>query len=186
MSRLYVLLASVVIATLLLAVASGASAGKPGSPPGAPLVGKPKPTPPKYYGALVVSPSVGPRSYWASNSSLDLAIRNATNECRRVATYCRAGVWVKNGYAAFAMDANGAWGTGWGSSEARAVLEAKIACQFWGGDVACDDGVQTYRTTSYSSSVTTSGGIPYIPPPVTGALPPAATGTGVGGPAQDR
>jgi hypothetical protein len=176
MRRLYVLLASVMIATLLFAVASGTSAGKPG--PGTPL--------PRYHGALVVSRSPDPRPHWYSSSSLDYAVQRATNECRSVSTYCRAGVWVKNGYAGFAMDASGAWGSGWGNTEQRAVLEAKISCQIWGGDVACDDGVQTFRTGSYSSSNPTSGGIPYIPPPVTGALPPAATGTGVGGSGQDR
>jgi Domain of unknown function (DUF4189) len=178
MRRLYILLASVVIATLLCAVASGASAA-PGTGGG--------PNKPRLsYGALVVSPSPGPRTFWHSTTtSQDSAVRFATSKCRSAATYCRAGVWVKNGYAAFALDANGAWGTGWGASEARAVLEAKISCQFWGG-VACDYRVEPYKTITYYSSLPTSGGIPYIPPPVTNALPPAATGSGVGGTGQDR
>jgi hypothetical protein len=169
MRRLYVLLASVVIATLLLAVASGASA--------API------HQPSYYGALLVSPSLQ-ASYWASAGTKDRAVELALHrECRIVATDCTPGVWVRNGYAAFAMDPAHAWGTGWGHTEPQAVQAALTTCQTFGG-VACNTILQTHRTGLYSPSGSTSGGIPYIPPPLTEALPPTATGSGVGGPDQ--
>jgi hypothetical protein len=82
------------------------------------------------------------------------------------------------------MDANGAWGTGWGHTSSIAVQGAKTGCRTVGG-VTCDAIVQTYRTTHLFPSQPTSGGIPYIPPAVTQALPPAATGLGVGGTGQD-
>ena len=105
MRRLYVLLASVVIAALLLAVASGASAAPMHRPP--------------YYGALLVSPSLQD-SYWASAGTKDRAVELALHrECRIVATDCTPGVWVRNGYAAFAMDPARAWGTGWGHTNHR-------------------------------------------------------------------
>jgi hypothetical protein len=167
--RLYVLLASVVIATLLVAVASGASAA------------------PSHrnlnYGALMVSPSLQD-SYWASQSRRSWSIQGATHKCREVATDCAPGVWVKNGYAAFAMDTTGAWGTGWGHTSSIAVEYAKTGCRTVGG-VTCDAIVRTYRTTRYHPDSGTSGGIPYIPPAVTEALPPAATGLGGGGNGQD-
>jgi len=105
MRGLYVLLASVVIATLLIAVASGASAA------------------PSHrnlnYGALMVSPSLQ-SSYFASQSMRDWAIQGASAKCQRAATDCAPGVWVKNGYAAFVMDTTGAWGTGWGHTSSIA------------------------------------------------------------------
>jgi len=165
MRRLHVLLASFVIATLLIAVASGASAA---------------PSHANYsYGALFVSPSLQ-KSFFASQSQGDWAIQGASAQCRSAATDCKPGVWVQNGYAAFAMDKNGAWGTGWGRTESIAVQYAKTGCQSLGG-VTCDAIVQSYRTRKFYSSMGTRGGIPYIPPSLTEALPPAATGLGVGG-----
>jgi|SRR3954454_21670597 hypothetical protein len=165
MRRLHILLASVVIATLLLAVESTASAGPP---------------PPKVYGSLWVSPSLQ-TSYWGTGSQLDYANRQAYARCLSAATDCKPGVWVRNGYAAFAMDPARAWGTGWGHTELEAVQAARTTCQTFGG-VACDTILQTYRTAFYSTSASTTVAIPYIPPSLTEALSPTATGSGVGGP----
>jgi hypothetical protein len=168
MRRLYVLLASVVIATLLAASAAS-GVGKPGNPGPSPR-----------YGALIVSPSLQ-KTYWSSSViSENWAVKYANDKCRREATDCTPGVWVKNGYAAFAMSRNGAWGTGWGHTESTAVHYAKTGCQTVGG-VSCDAILQTYMTAFYRPLGSTTGGIPYIPPSVTEALPPATTGVGVGG-----
>ena len=164
MRRLHVLLASVVIATLLLAVASAASAGPP---------------PPTVYGSLWISPSLQ-TSYWGTGSKLEYANRQAYARCLSAATDCARGVWVQNGYAAYAVDASGVWGTGWGHTGSLAVQGAQTTCQTFGG-MTCNAMVQTYRTTHYFPDGQTRGGIPGIPPPLTEALPPAATGLGSAG-----
>jgi hypothetical protein len=171
MRRLYILLSSVVTATLLIVAANGASA----APPNPPTV---------YNGVLWVSPSLQ-KSYWASAYYHDVANRAAYDKCVAAATDCTPGVWVKNGSAAYAVDANGAWGTGWDKDSSRAKGAAQAVCQGFGG-VTCDTINEGYRTTRTSPVRATTGGIPGIPPPITAALPPAATGLGVGGPGQDR
>jgi hypothetical protein len=93
MRRLYVLLlASVVMATLLIAVASGASA---------------VPGPYKSKGALYYSPSLQ-SSYFVSASRLNWALEGARYQCQQAANDCAPGVWVVNGYAAIAVDTTGA------------------------------------------------------------------------------
>jgi serine/threonine-protein kinase len=168
MRRLHVLLASVVIATLLIAVASGASAA---------------PSTANYnHGALFVSPSLH-NSYFASQSRGNWAVQAASAQCQRAATDCKPGVWVLNGYAAFAMDTNGAWGTGWGHTASGAVQGAQTGCRTVGG-LTCNAIVRSYRTTRYNPDQATHGGIPGVPPPLTEALPPAVTGLGGAGTGQ--
>jgi hypothetical protein len=87
---------------------------------------------------------------------------------------------VRNGYAAFAMDATSVWGTGWGHTSSIAVQYAQTGCRTVGG-LTCNAIVQTYKTRYYKPALPTTGGIPDIPPLVTQALPPAATGLGVSG-----
>jgi Domain of unknown function (DUF4189) len=170
MRRLYVLLASVVIATLFCgAVASEASA-KPG---------------PKTKGALYFSPSLQ-SSYFASASApLGLVVQGARNKCQQAATDCRGGVWVVNGYAAFVVSANGAMGTGWGHTASGARQGAETSCRNFGG-VTCNALVRLYRTIDYNPDNATHGGIPGVSPQVTDALPPAVTGVGVGSTGPDR
>jgi hypothetical protein len=170
MRRLCILLASVVIATLFCgAVASGASA---------------VPGPYKSKGALYYSPSLQ-NSYFVSASRLNWALEGARYKCQQAANDCAPGVWVVNGYAAIAVDTTGAWGTGWGHTSSEARQHARTTCQTFGG-VTCDAIRLSYRTTRYNPDSATHGGIPGVPQPVTGALPPAATGLGVGGTGQDR
>jgi Domain of unknown function (DUF4189) len=164
MRRLYILLASVMIATLLIAVASSAGAS---AAPALPQIGagghhkiakvhRPRAW---VYGALYVSPSMR-TSYFSSGRDQAEAIRRALSMCRQAANDCRPGVWVKNGYASFSMDANnGAWGTGWADNSSRAEYLAGSTCRNYGG-VTCGTIFQTYRTKAYNSSVTTEGGIP--------------------------
>ena len=156
MRRLYALLVSVMIAALLIVAATGASAAEDGVGPR-----------PEIYGALWVSPSLG-SSYFASARDLSAAIQRAGSQCQRAATDCAAGVWVKNGYASFAMDVTGAWGTGWGKYAPSANAAAVANCEGFGG-VACDV-LQTERTASYNRLGLTEGG--FIP---------TVAGSGAGG-----
>jgi hypothetical protein len=160
MRRLYVPLVSVMtvmIATLLIAAATRASAAEDQRGPRTERI----------YGAMWVSPSLGD-SYFTSARDLSAAIERAGSECERVATDCAPGVWVKNGYASFAMDVTGAWGTGWGKYAPSANAAAVADCEFNGG-VACSV-LQTEKTASYNPSGRTEGGIL-----------PAAAGWGGGG-----
>jgi len=158
MRRLYVLLVSVMIATLLIPAVAGASAAQDQSGP----------TTERIYVAMWVSPSLGD-SYFASASDLSAAIEDAGSKCERVATDCAPGVWVKNGYASFAMGLSGAWGTGWGKYEPSANTAAVATCKANGG-VDCSV-LQTKRSPSYDPFRPTEGG-----------TLPAAAGSGGGGP----
>ena len=149
MRRLYVMLVSVMsvmIATLLIAAATGAAAAQD----------QRGPTTERIYGAQWVSPSLGD-SYFVSARDLSAAIERAGSECERAATDCAPGVWVKNGYASFAMDVSGAWGTGWGKYAPSANAAAVADCEFNGG-MACSV-LQTNKTASYNTLGLTEGGI---------------------------
>ena len=149
MRRLYVMLVSVMsvmIATLLIAAATGAAAAQD----------QRGPTTERIYGAQWVSPSLG-SSYFVSARDLSAAIERAGSECERAATDCAPGVWVKNGYASFAMDVTGAWGTGWGKYKPSANAAAVADCEFNGG-MACSV-LQTNKTASYNTLGLTEGGI---------------------------
>jgi hypothetical protein len=158
--RLYILLAAVVIATLLIAVATGASA--------APRA--------KVYGALWGSESLQDAYVgFASNKSDANAF--AYNRCLRAGNTnpeyqndCTPGVWVRNGSMAFAMDSNGSWGSGWAHTKQRAVYHAKGICREHGG-TGCATIIQKFTTPAYNPNKPTRGGIP------PGGTPP---GGGVG------
>jgi hypothetical protein len=159
MRRLYVLLVSVVIATLLITATTGASAADDQRDPR-----------PKIYGALWVSPSLASSYFATARGDLSAAIQRASSECRGAATDCAPGVWVKNGYVSFAMDITGAWGTGWGKYAPSAHAAAVATCEGFGG-VACTV-LQTKRTPSYNRLGLTEGGI---------IQPVAGSGAGGGG-----
>jgi hypothetical protein len=151
MKRLYVLLVSVVIAVLLIAAATAASAA-PAQHQGE----KVRPLP-LYYGALYVSPSML-TSYWGGSATTQSkALTQARNTCVGMAANdCRRGVWVRNGFAAFARAANGAWGTGWGSTAALANEAAVATCRSGGGGACSVTG--TNRTLRYNPNSPTTGG----------------------------
>jgi hypothetical protein len=160
MRRLYVPLVSVMtvmIATLLIVAATGASASEDEDDENhqnhQDQLG---PRTEGIYGAMWVSPSLG-NSYFASASDLSTAIEEASFECEQAATDCTPGVWVKNGYAAFAMDVTGAWGTGWGKYGSSANTAAVAACEANGG-VACTV-LETRKTFQYNSLGLAEGGI---------------------------
>ena len=166
MRRLYVMLVSVMsvmIATLLIAAATGASAAEDQDQHGPNQHGPGQ----EIYGAMWVSPSLG-GSYFASARDLSAAIERAGSKCERAATDCAPGVWVKNGYASFAMDVTGAWGTGWGKYAPSANAAAVAVCEANGGGDCIV--LQTKRTASYDSLGLAKGGIL-----------PAPAGSGGGG-----
>lgn len=157
MRRLYVPLVSVMtvmIATLLIAAATGASASEDQDDQN--HQDQLGPRTEGIYGAMWVSPSLGD-SYFASARDLSTAIEEASFECEQAATDCTPGVWVKNGYAAFAMDVTGAWGTGWGKYGSSANTAAVEACEANGG-VACTV-LETRKTFKYNSLGLAEGGI---------------------------
>ena len=160
MRRLYVMLVSVMsvmIAGLLIAAETGAAAAQDQRGPSTERI----------YGAQWVSPSLG-SSYFVSARDLSAAIERAGSKCERAATDCAPGVWVNNGYASFAIDVTGAWGTGWGKYEPSANAAAVADCEYNGG-VACKV-LRTEKTASYNPSGRTEGG-----------FLPAASGWGGGG-----
>jgi len=109
----------------------------------------------RVYGAQWVSPSLQD-SFFATGTDLSSSIERAAKKCERAASDCAPGVWVKNGYASFAVDVSGAWGTGWGKYQAEADREAMAACEFSGG-LACEIE-DSRRTGSYNPVSLTEGG----------------------------
>ena len=118
------------------------------------------------YGALWGSASLQD-SYVGHASNKSTANGHAYNRCLRAGNTnpeyrndCSPGVWVKNGYLAFAMDVNArAWGSGWGHESGTAVGAAKKTCRNHGGK-NCAAIIHVYRTRTYAPSKPTSGGIP--------------------------
>jgi hypothetical protein len=149
MRRLYVLLASVATATLLIVAATAA--------PAAPAQHQGVKRPPGlYYGALYVSSSTL-TSYWGGSArTQSQALTQARNACARAANDCRRGVWVHNGFVSFASSANGAWATAWGSTAPLAESTALTACGSVGG-TACSV-TRTNRTLRYNPNIQTTGG----------------------------
>jgi hypothetical protein len=116
MRRLYVLLTPAVIATTLIVVAAGASAGPPHPAP------SPNPGAPKEYLALAISPSLikvpygdagyAPEAAEALGTTLKAAQDAALAKCesqgvaneRYYKDDCQGGVWVRSGYIAFATE----------------------------------------------------------------------------------
>ena len=138
MRRLYMLLASAVIATILIAVAAGvASAGDPFLDGGD-------------YGALAVSSSLG-HAYTGSATSVTTAKKVAYNKCHEAAKTashylkdCQGAVWVRNGWVAVALeppldpqeiqqghvdpDYREVWGGGWAKTSNAAQSKALNSC----------------------------------------------------------
>src|ERR671910_1084148 len=119
MGRLYILMATVLIASTLLALTMSSAGAKSGVT--------------KRYGTLVVSPSlIG--SWSGYGTSKKTAKHNALLKCRENAPRfrgfahdCRPAVWVYNGFMAGGYEKTKekpykklAWGSGWGETKAGA------------------------------------------------------------------
>jgi hypothetical protein len=125
--RLYVLLASAVIATLLIALTMCTLSAQGVS---------------KRYGAIAAVPSLV-RSVDGYGATLRQAKRAAIKECRQVASHrrkyagdCQGAVWVRNGWIAIAFERSVeqpyselAWGSGWGHTKESAKYQARKVCR---------------------------------------------------------
>jgi Domain of unknown function (DUF4189) len=159
MKRRYVPLLFVMtamIATLFIAAAVGAGASAAQDRDNQKELNRMRPTKYKAYGAQWVSPSLQD-SYFATARDLSTAIERASIKCDKEATDCQPGVWVKNGYASFAVDVTGAWGTGWGKYQSSANTAAVEECKFNQG-LACEIE-DSRRTASYNPMGQTQGGL---------------------------
>jgi uncharacterized protein DUF4189 len=147
-----------IMAALLLALAvGGAVEGQEDQTSQAELnQQRPSPAKLRIYGAQWISPTLQD-SYFATGKDLSSSIERAAEKCSEVATDCQPGVWVKNGWASFAVDVSGAWGTGWGRYLSSANTAAVFACESRGG-LACEIE-DSRRTGSYNPTSLTEGGL---------------------------
>ena len=152
--RLYVLLASAVIATLLIALTMSTLSAQGVS---------------KRYGAIAAVPSLV-RGVDGYGATLRQAKRAAIKECRQFASHrrkyagdCQGAVWVRNGWIAIAFErtveqphSELGWGSGWGHSKDSAKYQARKVCRRYAQE-KCE--VQSvYETPVRDSSVRSKGG----------------------------
>jgi hypothetical protein len=127
MRRLYILLASGVIAATLIAVASSTGASAAG----------------EKFAAIAFTPSLADASP-GEGFYLQQAKRAAIAECQHAGSVfpehyrddCQGAVWVRNGWAAVAMEATlegppfyPQWGWGWGDTQDTAETNALKYCR---------------------------------------------------------
>jgi hypothetical protein len=156
MRRLYILLASVVIATTLVALTMSSVSAQAAEGP---------------YGAIAVAPSIVNFHY-----DVDLtkarAQRGALANCRWLGSHlsdyrgdCQGAVWVHNGWMALAFEGtiegppyDPAWGSGWGRKEAIAIRHALRVCQRYAGESCKIDSQSVQVTSNFDPSLPTRGG----------------------------
>ena len=152
--RLYVLLASAVIAALLIALTmSTLSAQGMG----------------KRHGAIAAVPSLV-RGVDGYGTTLRQAKRAAIKECRQVGSQrrkyagdCQGAVWVRNGWMAIAFERSVekpysklGWGSGWGHRKKSAKYQARNVCRRYAKE-KCE--VQSvYQTPVRDPSLGSKGG----------------------------
>jgi hypothetical protein len=152
--RLYVLLASAVIATLLIALTMSTLSAQGVS---------------KRYGAISAVPSLV-RGVECYGATLRQAKRAAIKECRQVASHrrkdagdCQGAVWVRNGWIAIAFERSVdkpnselAWGSGWGHGKDSAKYQARKVCRRYAQEKCKVQSV--YQTPVRDPSVRSKGG----------------------------
>ena len=79
------------------------------------------------FGAIAYSPDTGGYGYSYDYRSQSEAESRALGECLSRTYGCVVAIWFQNACGAVAAGPNG-WGTGWGSSQARADFEAISVC----------------------------------------------------------
>src|SRR5215212_1406948 len=151
MRRLYILMAAVLLASILVALTMSSAGAKSGR-----------------YGAMVASPSlIG--SWSGYGTSKKTAKHNALLKCREngprfsgFAHDCKPAVWVYNGFMAVAYEKTRekpykklAWGSGWGESKADAEYQARGSC-LGAAQESCV--VREGRHTPHTSQLQTRGG----------------------------
>lgn len=155
MGRLYVLLASAVIATLLIALTMSTVSAQGVS---------------KRYGAIAAVPSLvrGVDGYGATPRQ---AKRAAIKECRQFASHhrrkyagdCQGAVWVRNGWIAIAFERSVeqpyselAWGSGWGHKKDSAKDQARKVCRRYAKEKC--EVKSVYETPVRDPSLRSKGG----------------------------
>jgi hypothetical protein len=127
MRRLCVLIASAVIAVLLIALTMSTVSAQGTS---------------KRYGAIAAVPSLV-RGVDGYGATLKQAKNAAIEECRQFASQwrkyagdCQGAVWVRNGWIAIAFErtveqpySDLAWGSGWGHTKDGAKYQARNVCR---------------------------------------------------------
>ena len=83
------------------------------------------------FGAIAYSPSKKAISYSVNGASRGAAEATARSGCN--ASDCRSALWFKNACGALASASGGAWGTGWGNTQALASQYATETCEKNGG-----------------------------------------------------
>jgi hypothetical protein len=152
--RLYVLLASAVIATLLIALTMSTLSAQGVS---------------KRYGAISAVPSLV-RGVDGYGATLRQAKRAAIKECRQFASHrrkyagdCQGAVWVRNGWIAIAFErtveqpySDLAWGSGWGHTKDSARYQARNVCRRYAQE-KCEVKA-AYETPARDPSLESKGG----------------------------
>jgi hypothetical protein len=152
--RLYILLASAVIATLLIALTMSTLSAQGVS---------------KRYSAIAAVPSLvrGVEGYGAT---LRQAKRAAIKECRQFASHrrkyagdCQGAVWVRNGWIAIAFERSVekpyselGWGSGWGHTKDSAKYQARKVCRGYAKEKC--EVKSVYETLVRDPSVPSKGG----------------------------
>ena len=83
------------------------------------------------FGAIAYSQSQKAISYSVNGASRSAAEATAASGCS--ASDCRTALWFKNACGALASASGGAWGTGWGDTQALASQFATESCEQNGG-----------------------------------------------------
>ena len=153
--RLYVLLASAVIATLLIALTMSTVSAQEGVS--------------KRYGAISAVPSLV-RGVDGYGATLRQAKRAAIKECRQFGSHrrkyagdCQGAVWVRNGWIAIAFErtveqpySELAWGSGWGHRKDSAKDQARNVCRRYAQEKC--EVKSVYETPVRDPSLRSKGG----------------------------
>jgi Domain of unknown function (DUF4189) len=162
MRRVYILLASAVIATTFIAVASSTGASATPTQQG------------EQFGAMAFAPSLS-----SIGNGVDVEFASRKGAAKRAALAdcqargvshsnyygqdCQGAVWVRNGWAAVAWEKEPsappykvAWGSGWGPTSDIAIFHANELCQQYAG-AACPNH-SAHLTPNFDPNKPTKGG----------------------------
>jgi len=98
------------------------------------------------YGAIAYAPHTGGYGYSYDYGSRGAAESRALAECQSSSGGCVVALWFQNACGAVAAGPSG-WGSGWGSNQARADLEAIAVCNQYSAGCRIRVQVCTSRTS---------------------------------------
>jgi hypothetical protein len=118
----------------------------------------------KDYGALWTSESLRD-AYVGFATNKSTAIGHAHDRCLRAGNTnpeykndCARGVWVHNGWIAWASARDGSWGTGWGPTKQDAAYWAKKTCRKKAHGGNCKASLEAHKTRAFDPNKPTTGG----------------------------